>query len=553
MEVTRGNYGMGHFPDFYIIVPEENLTEDQWAATTRLFKLVKGAEVKEFKTETPDEPIEIDSEGRFSYGEDDWMDIFFSSFTEDDLMENIQWPIPKGMAMIHGRIDIKWAPNDREEAGVIMSAMRTIFSGMGGVYANVANELHYETVTTFEEFMKSHDGYLILSKDLADMIGMERFEKAGIVTDFGEGVELRTYHEWVPEFTYSEEVMKSRAIVDGIIDELLENVDILECEGPLHPDFDISDIGTTLEPRFPPGRELGYRRGYVPPTQEIAGGVQPMEVTEWARQVADDAIMKRDKGAIDVLDRKSFDTTRAGELGVTRDILRHELRLKWSLYGGIGRESVETCIRLADVLIELGEYKEAEMLMRTVTEYQHNEGDNLSPRAIRHYGISLHRQGQLEDAARLDEWGMQTIYPEFDFMNFQAGHMLTDMALVYIEMGELEKASAALGRSKSIAAFTKNEEPGVMRKWLGAEALVAKERGDLERAVDVAMRGVNFAWSSAHVHGRDMEFNISVLSEVLEAKGDTEGAMRARHQALAFSEGMTKKEYLDQYGTASLQ
>jgi hypothetical protein len=370
--------------------------------------------------------------------------------------------------------------------------------------------------------------------------------------DFGQGVELRTWTYWVPEGAYPDDVMRSWADEDEILDELLELAEVLACEGELKPDFDISTIGSSLEPRFVDHEGIGERR-----KKEAAANPPPdlykVPIPQWSRQVADMGIRGKDERAVRALRTKYEKLMTVGDREGIRDVLRQMVRLQWSLHGGVSKESVGTCNDLATVLLEMGDYKEAEMLMRTVTEFQHGSGAAVSHVAVKNYGASLHRQGQLEDAAAMYEWGLQAAFPDLDFRDWDAGFMLEDLAMVYLEMGEPDKASAALERAKPIAAFTKNDEPSVLGKWLAIEALVAKARGDLETAEDVARRGVNYSWNAEYAYGKDVVFNLKALTEVLEAKGDTEGAERARQQAKALGEGMAKKEYLDQYGTASLE
>jgi tetratricopeptide (TPR) repeat protein len=541
---------MGHFPYFYVLVPEENLTEGRWHTTTRLLGMVRDSEVTEFTTSTPDEPVHVDSEGRFNLDKGD-LDILFDSISGEELQEEIHWPTPEGLAYITGYIDSKWAPRDSDEAEAIMAAMRAVFAGMGGVFANVANELGYDEVMTFEQFMKCQEGYLIFSRELVDLVGMDRLEAAGMTMEFGDGVELRTWTPWVPEGAYSRDVMESWADENEIIDDLLEQAEVLESEGMLRPDFDIAEIGTTLEPRFT-ANEGAYEKRKREAAKDPPPDLYAVDIPEWSRQVADVGIRARDDNAIKALQTKLDKLVSVGDMEGQRDVLRQMVRLQWSLQGGVGKKSVVTCNRLAGILLELGDFKEAEMLMRSVTEYQHGAGEQVQSTSADYYARSLREQGMLEDAAAMYEWGIQATFPELGFREWDAGYMLADLAMVYAEMGEVEKAEAALERSRPIAAFTRIDEPGVMSKWLGAEALVAKARGDLETAEDVARRGVNYSWSTEYVSAKDLDFNLSVLSRVLEARGDAEGAERVKQQARDLRQSMTKKDYIETHGPPAL-
>jgi tetratricopeptide (TPR) repeat protein len=237
------------------------------------------------------------------------------------------------------------------------------------------------------------------------------------------------------------------------------------------------------------------------------------------------------------------------------DLLRPIIRAYRVRDGSVQGISSRYWTDLADLLIEQKEYEEASGLYEEYIELMEESGTRSKHQAYPRYryAFTLRGKGEFAEAARTIEEAIKSFNPDEDIHESITTYMLEDLALTYLKMGDLDKATGTIDRLKPFIGMQIPMMSSHIGRYLGIKALLSKERNDPEKAEDLARRGVNVQWSNKLVEVEDMAFNLGILADVLEWKQDHAGTKEARQEAKDLLRAGTKAEYCIERGIPSFE
>jgi tetratricopeptide (TPR) repeat protein len=529
----------------YILVPKDNLTEGRWKETVELLRQIPHSKVPDYEFSDPDAPIFSEIVGDYDIFVHGLEFNFRARYVTESSYPNEAFPIPESMGLVSGYIWDKNGPHMDNYQDRTLAVMRAVFCGMGGVFANFESEVSYWDAHHFKQFMWCHYGYLMLSWELVAILGRDFFERTAEVIEYKGGVEVQPRTRW--------SVLQNDIFNELLRDDGMFNPELLQTP-PL--DFEDDEIGLVMEPRF--SRREKALKDLMEPLSESANLSMDDElqnwwatreagetIEAWATRIADRAISGSDYTYKDNLYRLLNELDWINDLEGQRDVLRQILRVDLNFHPQIGFENIEDCGMLAQVLSELGEYEEADSLYRSILGVEEGLKQGVSYHTISSHARLMHKMGRLDDAEVAFRRAIELSDPASNPRDFTSGLKLTELATICLEKGEVDKASEAMAHAKPLAAFWMDRHPENMSKYLGVRAQISMAEGNLERAVDLARRGVNFSWSNERARAEEVIYNLEVLAEVLVAMGNNDGAEEARREVEDLFEAGSKEVFLE--------
>lgn len=542
--------GLGHYPELYVMVPRENLTKGRWSDTLEIFRSIPGSQVPDYEVDDPDAPVFEGEGGSFEVVVHGHKWGFHGAYVKDDSWPERPWPVPRGMGLIcvFNYWD-KGGPFDDTSEEYIRVA-GAVMLGMEGDFANYANELNVYKVETYTEFLNCHHGTILLSRRVVEDLGLEKLKRFGEVIDRGDFIVMRFGEEhWARE---------------PELWELLKSLDYLRPEAEMSPPptLDEDVIGLRMERNHIEGegqliadkrdrlmKDDASRSAERQRYEERFGPLMELgELEAWAKVRADQVEVIEGMGPYSDLDKMARMYRRFRMLPEEMVLRRYMLQTRWRLYGGADHHSHEQALEFARGLMDLGHPEEAASILMVIWNSFDDEVRTYRTGYLERLVDALYESDQLnvaEDA--IHEW-IALENPRNNFQDVGTLMFLFKLVDIHLRRGEVEKASDVMERSRPYTRFCQIFWPNVTGKYMGLRARIELARHDLEKAEDLARRGVNYIWSAYYVGAEDVAYNEQILAEVLYQKGDRAGAVAARNVADDIIRLGSKEEYLKEKG-----
>lgn len=521
---------MGEVEVIYVIVPKQNLTQRRFGETMDLLRQDPENDIPEYKVTDPSALAIAEGGGSFVHEAliHGYSFNFYTRGIRDSRWPDIRWPIPRGTGMVY----VRSGSSDTE--GALLTVARALMKGLSGILASYSLGYIYSEAQTFKEFLRCNRNGFLLSKEIVDELGRDRLTREGTLVDFDGGVEFR-YDRQTPE--------------DPVrIAEMLGSASILQCDHKTVPPPDVreEEVGLEYDPKYC----KSWKVDIVDPVRTAMEQVDAIsskgtEAT-WAREVVRKFIESDDLSIAGPLEERFFLYRKAryheGLIRLYPEMIRYHMHRNRP---GEDRSLAPYTQDFAESYMALGKFDEAKKLLEKVISYIGTR--SLSIPKYKH-AMCLRGLGRLEEAAEEIEVVLRIRNPYEDIWDSWTGRMLSDLASIYYEMGDLDAASKTLDRLWPFATMYMWTSPRSIIRYLSTKALVAMRSGDMDRAEDLARRSVNHVWSNQLAEAEDVSHALNALADVMDAEGEKEEAMRLRREAEEISDLGTKEEFCKKHG-----
>lgn len=530
----------------WIIVPRRNLTQRGFLKLLSSFREISDTELGDYTVKDPDAPIFSEDVHHYSIRVKGMEFSFSARYVRDDSYPEERWPVPPGTGLLRAYIWDKWGPHPEPESREPYKVVaRTVMKIMEGILANYQNEVGYDKIETFRDFLGMYYESVFLSKEVVDSIGRERLVALGSIMEFDGGI------EFVPRKDLTAEQRESIA-------DLLHDAEPLRClhEKTPPPVLDIGNIGTAVELDITSyeketksrEREDQERRARI--KKEKAKEI--MELVRSVREQADTVIKQKNRELSEKIHKNIGKSYNYGDKEVICDVYREVVRVDLALKGLHDYYTRELVKDFCGKLLELRLYEEAEQYYRMLLDYQRKQPYRRDYYIYYCLGKTLLGLGRRLDAIEMLEEAVQTENPTMNFRDYFSGLILTEIAEIHLSLGNVENAKRAIDRAWPMAVYSIRLNPTNMVKYLEMKASIYEKEGRYGEAEEYARKGAVFAWSTHLLFSEDVARCLEMLVRIRASKLDVIGSRSAQESLERLVTAGSKEDYVKNWGPPSL-